>query len=165
MLLSTDNALDLIKDSKQFTDSNPHFPELGKRSILKGKSVTGRTEYLVDVRRSLYTLNKVTFQERVYSNIGLVRLDLDTKPHSNPDHSIIEGAHLHIYQEGYGLSWAYPLDDSHVKSLNPHVDLARVLTCKDPYDRFRLFSEYCYFINFPEFKDADYQEGVSLFDR
>lgn len=165
MEVSTQDALVLIKDRKRFIESNPVFPALGKRNVLKARSASLRTEYLMDIRRSLYTLNKITFQERVYSTVGLIRLDLDTKPHSNPDHTVIAGAHLHIYQEGYRLAWAYPLDDPYVKSLNPFVSLAEVLACKDPYDRFRLFTEYCYFTNFPNFKNDDYQEGVSLFDR
>lgn len=47
-----------------------------------------------------------------YKNIqNLLRVDLEGPDHDNPDGTVVECPHIHIYKEGYGLSWAYPLQD------------------------------------------------------
>ena len=38
--------------------------------------------------------------------VVLVRLDLGSSPHRNPDDEEIPAPHLHIYREGYGDKWA-----------------------------------------------------------
>lgn len=40
---------------------------------------------------------------------NLLRIDLDGPAHDNPDGTVVECPHIHIYKEGYNLSWAYPL--------------------------------------------------------
>jgi len=47
-----------------------------------------------------------------YKNIqNLIRIDLEGPPHDNPDGTVVECPHIHIYKEGYDLTWAYPLDE------------------------------------------------------
>lgn len=42
----------------------------------------------------------------------LARLDIGGPPHRNPDGEEIACPHLHVYREGYGDKWAFPLPDS-----------------------------------------------------
>lgn len=43
------------------------------------------------------------------TNIALLRIDKNF--HTNPDGTKLSDTHIHIYQEGYGDKWAYPLDN------------------------------------------------------
>lgn len=50
------------------------------------------------------------------TNIALLRIDKNF--HTNPDGSKLSNTHIHIYQEGYGDKWAYPLDDFNMDDTN-----------------------------------------------
>jgi hypothetical protein len=54
-------------------------------------------------------LIKGTYQNRARYVVVLVRLDFGGKPHRNPDGEEIASPHLHIYREGVGDKWAYPV--------------------------------------------------------
>ena len=61
-------------------------------------------------RSSTITLNRIKLQERYLNEPELlVRLEIDSKPHINPDGHVLTRNHIHIYREGYGLSWAYDI--------------------------------------------------------
>jgi hypothetical protein len=34
--------------------------------------------------------------------------DINGRPHTNPDGELVPRTHLHLYREGYDLTWAYP---------------------------------------------------------
>lgn len=57
---------------------------------------------------------KVSYKLLYDGNIILVRVDTqDSTPHSNPDHTTIDRLqpHIHIYREGFGDKYAFPLPE------------------------------------------------------
>lgn len=65
-----------------------------------------RENFILDVSRAQIKLTKATYQNRARQAIILMRLDLDGRPHRNPDGIEIPCPHLHVYREGYGDKWA-----------------------------------------------------------
>ncbi len=104
-----------------------------------------KEEFLLDMHRGSINLKKVTYQERVRKSIVLLRLDLGTAPHRNPNGEEIPPLHLHRYREGFGDKWAFPLPRDCFEDLN---DLYQILKdfmkfcniVKPPVIRRRIFS-------------------------
>jgi hypothetical protein len=74
-------------------------------------SADKKENFQLDISRARIDLAKATYQNRVHKTIVLVRLDLGNKPHKNPDGNIIGSPHIHLYKEGFGDKWAYPLPE------------------------------------------------------
>jgi len=91
-------------DSKQYT-----YPWGGKHLHIPLLSLDRREKFILDLSQRKIEVSRNKFQTRARKAIVLVRLDLDDTPHRNPDGADVLGPHLHIYKEGYGDSWAYPL--------------------------------------------------------
>lgn len=89
-----------------------NYPGLGKKLSVDLMSLDGRESFHLDVGRSYVKLTRATFQTRARSIICLARVDLDGAPHTNPDGEELPCPHLHLYREGYGDRWAYPLPTS-----------------------------------------------------
>jgi len=53
--------------------------------------------------------SRITYQNRGRAVVVLLRLDLKGSPLRNPNDEVIPCPHLHIYREGFGDKWAYPL--------------------------------------------------------
>lgn len=68
------------------------------------------TEFLMDF--AVLIGNKQRYQLRVYTNHVLIRIDVNSRPHRNPDRELIGGTHIHIYKEGYEDKFARPLPES-----------------------------------------------------
>lgn len=60
-------------------------------------------------RKGKYNIKKCTYMSRYKNTHDLLRIDIEGPAHDNPDGTTIECPHIHIYKEGYNLSWAYPL--------------------------------------------------------
>ena len=146
--LTDSESLEFIQEEKQFKDQSFRFPCQGDYKTLEAEGLTHHTEYLMDINRKLCTLSRITYQNRVQKVITLLRLDIDTKPHKNPDGKLIGGTHIHIYKEGYLTAWAYELDDPILRTINPDFN-PEDLTCSDMERRFEAFSRLCNFINYP----------------
>lgn len=87
-----------------------NFPTPGDYSQIEIVSVNGKEKFLIDInRKGKIKISKCTYQERYRKDIILLRIDIDGPPHTNPDGRIISSNHIHIYKEGFGESWAYPL--------------------------------------------------------
>lgn len=149
MDISQELALKLIAEDKRYDDSEINIPFLVPKNNLTASGESG-VIYNVDVAKNRFFLKKLTFQHRVYTSVPLIRIDLDTKTHRNPDGELICGNHIHIYKEGAGMSWAYPLDADIVKSLNSSVSLLDMIVAENELDKFRLFNKFCHFINEPK---------------
>ena len=65
----------------------------------------------------------------------LARLDFGGAMHTNPDGQDVQVPHLHLYQEGFGDKWAYPLPAD---------------AFSDPADRWKLFEEFMTYCNITE---------------
>ena len=101
------------------------------------QSMDKKQTFNLDVTRGYIALEKITFQTRARKAVVLVRLDIDGPPHRNPDGEEIGCPHIHLYCEGYGDKWAYPLPD----------ELKCVLD--NPYNLLDKFMDYCHIIRKP----------------
>ena len=111
MSLTQDEADYLMQLEKKFTSNDPLILGAGPLKFVRTLiSRDGREQFLLDVHRGSLSLKKYTFQERARAIIPLVRVDVgETLRHTNPDGTLIEGSHIHIYREGYDVKFASPL--------------------------------------------------------
>ncbi|WP_186393199.1 MULTISPECIES: hypothetical protein [unclassified Pannonibacter] len=123
--LTQDEADELLNMHKRTeVGSTYRFPAKGERLSIPLHSLDEREAFHVDVNRRSIALYKCTFNGRARGNIMLARLDLNGAPHRNPDGQEIGCPHLHLYREGYGDKWAFPIPSESFSDLS---DLAEVL--------------------------------------
>lgn len=146
----TPEFLENIQEEKKYIDKNIDFPMPNDAVQLSVKSVFSENEYIVDINRKQATLGRITYQDRYQKNIILLRLDIGTKPHRNPDGKILSGNHIHVYKNDYQDTVAYELDDPALKEINPAFDLQSFAT-DDIHHLFQAFSEFCNIINVPSY--------------
>ncbi|WP_371390314.1 hypothetical protein [Sporosarcina sp. OR05] len=85
--------------------------------------------FWVDINRKGHRLKKLTLQlrEQQRKELPLLRLDIYGPPHQNPEGDfplageIIPCPHIHIAHPEYGISIAYPLNNTYAKMLIPNV--------------------------------------------
>jgi len=70
---------------------------------------------------------KCTYQERYEVIEILLRLDVGGSPHENPDGEEVPAPHLHVYREGYGDKWAYPVPPEFTDTSNLGKTLSEFL--------------------------------------
>ena len=100
----------LIALEKCRVDDQPYdYPGMGGSITVPLVSVDKRENFLLDVSRGRIDLKKGTYQTRARHIVVLVRLDFGGQPHRNPDDVEVASPHLHIYREGYGDKWAFPV--------------------------------------------------------
>jgi len=100
----------LIAMEKRRLDENVwDFPGPGQKIAIPLESVDRRESFMLDVTRVCIKLTKITYQNRARGSVILVRLDIDSSPHRNPDGEEIACPHVHLYKEGFGDKWAYPI--------------------------------------------------------
>lgn len=123
----------LLELEKHRVDDTTHlFPIPGSRLRVELESPDKRETFLLDVSRSQVELTKGTYQNRARSVVLLARLDFGGAPHRNPDDEEIACPHIHLYREGFGDKWAYPLP---VDGFVNHED------------RWQLFQDFMDFVN------------------
>ncbi|ADQ06578.1 putative Lj965 prophage protein [Caldicellulosiruptor hydrothermalis 108] len=138
ILLEQELANYLIQTKKAILEKQIVFPMVDSSLTLNVVCLDNISErLLIDInRKGTFKLTRCTYNERYQTVITLVRLDIDTKPHRNPDGTVIGPNHIHIYKEGYGDKWAYPLED---------------FKCfKNPKDLIQTFVDFCRFCNIVE---------------
>ena len=95
---------------KQRTNSAEwDYPDLGGRVTVPLISMDGREQFFLDLRRARIGIAKGTYQNRGRQVAILARLDFGGPPHRNPDDEEIDSPHLHLYREGFGDKWAFPV--------------------------------------------------------
>ncbi len=99
----------LAMEKHSATDQEFEYPMHGGSIQMPLQSPDKREAFVLDVTRSQINLSKGTYQNRGRNVIVLARLDFGGQPHRNPDDTEIESPHLHLYREGYGHKWAYPV--------------------------------------------------------
>lgn len=85
--------------------------------IVPLESPDKRESFFLDIWRGRINLAKGKYQTRSRQVIVLVRLDFGGPPHRNPDGEEVGGSHFHLYREGYGDKWAYPVPPVHFPRL------------------------------------------------
>ena len=93
------------------------FPLRGESISIPIQSVDGREEFLLDMSRGRIDMSRVKMQNRGRQIVVLVRLDLGGPPHRNPDGEEISTPHVHVYREGYGDKWAFPVPKDRFRDL------------------------------------------------
>jgi len=83
------------------------FPDLGGRIELPLVSRDRRESFSLDINRKRIALT-TGYQTRGRQTVVLARLDF-AAPHRNPDGTEVGVPHLHLYREGFGDRWAYPV--------------------------------------------------------
>jgi hypothetical protein len=113
-MLTDLEANDLLNALKEMVSNKTiEFPDSGGYLSLDVNSVNSRDKFVIDVnRKGKINIKKATYQTRYQKTIQLLRLDIAGQPHTNPDGEEITCPHLHIYKEGYGDSWAFPIDEN-----------------------------------------------------
>jgi hypothetical protein len=85
------------------------YPIAGAGLAIPLTSEDRRTNFFLDLSRGRINLAKGKYQNRVHQAVILVRLDFGGSPHRNPDGQEITCPHLHLYREGFGDKWAFPI--------------------------------------------------------
>jgi hypothetical protein len=102
----------LIDMKKQSIDNQVwNYPSIGGAAIIPLISLDRKENFFLDITRSRIHLKKGTYQNRGRNIVILVRLDFGGTPHRNPDGEEVPSPHIHIYKEGFGDKWAYPVPD------------------------------------------------------
>ena len=83
------------------------FPAAGERLAVPIVSHDGREEFHLDLSRGRIDVAKAMCQNRARRVVPLARLDINGRPHTNPDGERVPRTHLHLYREGFGLAWAF----------------------------------------------------------
>ncbi|MCB5270478.1 MAG: hypothetical protein LHW56_01380 [Candidatus Cloacimonetes bacterium] len=136
IIISQSEADELFAMEKVRIDERTHsFPQISGKLIIPLRSRDGREKFLLDVHIGHIELKKAHLQNRARNVIILARLDTMGK-HTNPDGNSLTGSHLHLYREGYGDRWAYPVPAQ-------FTNLANLLLTVDE------FMKYCNIVEAP----------------
>jgi hypothetical protein len=128
----------LISIPKKRLDDKEHiFPPLNIKYKLDLVSLDGKERFELDMSCSSKSVQKLKLQKRSHGTIVLVRLDIHGAPHRNPDGEEFPCPHIHTYKEGFGDSWATPID----RNVFPDTD--------DHWRTISDFFKYCMVVNPP----------------
>lgn len=94
------------------------YPGIGGALIIPLTSQDRRENFLLDIGRGSIEIRKGKYQMRGHQVIILARLDFGGPPHRNPDGEEFPCPHLHLYREGYGDKWAYPVPTDKFRDLS-----------------------------------------------
>jgi hypothetical protein len=134
----------LIAMEKFRTDTKLwNWPNPSERVTIPLMSADKRESFILDITRARIKVTKATYQNRARQAIVLMRLDLDGPPHTNPDGQEILCPHLHVYREGFGTKWAFPLPSSYPQP--PAADLLTMCSA---------FMVDCRIVDPPEFQEG-----------
>lgn len=111
--MTTKEAMELLALDKYYEATERlDFPLAGKKIEFPLFSRAPREGFLLSAFRGGIVISKCTFQTRTHKDsIILARLDIDGSPHRNPDGTVIEGTHLHLYNEQYNDKVAIPVPE------------------------------------------------------
>ncbi len=131
----------LMQLQKIFVKSSIILPNNGENSIYDLKSKETQDKFYLDVdRRGRIELSRFKLQTRyAVTKLPLVRIDIDSPPHLNPDGTKTSRNHIHIYREvdndTGNLPWAYSLEEFEQIKFNRNNIVFM--------DIFSSFCEYC----------------------
>lgn len=141
--LSQQEADALIQIEKSKIDNKIWgFPSPGDSIEIPLVSLDKKLKFILDIERGKIALKKAKYQNRAFQIFPLVRVDVGGAPHRNPDDTEVPSPHIHVYREGYGDKWAYPLP---VQDFPQPDDLWATL-----YD----FFQFCNIIEPPDFQNS-----------
>ena len=104
----------LLSIEKHCNNDTPYqFTGFQDNLVIPLESVDKRENFLLDLWSSGRITLKGTYQNRARSTFVLARIDFNGKPHRNPDDVEVPCPHIHIYREGFGNRFAYPLPEDY----------------------------------------------------
>jgi hypothetical protein len=124
-------ALEKLREN----DERHDFPAMGTSLTVPLRSRNRREQFLLDINTSRIDLLKGGYQNRARQVVVLARLDFGGRPHRNPDGEEIGSPHLHVYREGFGAKWAFPVPSEHFS---------------DPTDKFQALEDFMRYCNIVE---------------
>jgi len=134
-IVITDNELNQLLQVEKFLPQKFHLPtENETLSCILDTSTKEIFQLNISRKNTLELVRKSKVQGSYYKE-PLVRVEVDAPPHTNPDLEIVGRNHIHIYREGYGMRWAYPLESFH------HVYF------KQPFEFVVLFDDFCQYFH------------------
>jgi hypothetical protein len=107
-------AMEKLSESPETMD----FPVPGERIEIPLVSSNKRERFFLDMSRSELVIAKGTYQNRARQVIVLARLDSGGKPHRNPDDEEVPVPHLHLYRQGFGDKWAFPVPEEKFRDVS-----------------------------------------------
>lgn len=140
MGIMTDNEFNIIVNTKKIFVSPPSIINVNEKKTYKLKSTDGKDDFYINAERKNNVCGRNIELSRIklhhsYYKEPLIRVEVDSKPHINPDGSIVGRNHIHIYKEGYGMSIAYDLEDFHLKLFKEYSNVLL------------LFVDFCIYCN------------------
>ena len=134
MTISNKEAEELLNMEKHYKgDTQYSYPSNINIPLY---SQDNKIEFSLDISANAIKISKRKYQNRVYSNIVLLRIDIGGSPHTNPDGQVIECPHIHFYREGYDDKWAEPLPKN-------------LFSCDDIFKMLDDFMNYCHVVTKP----------------
>jgi len=97
----------IAMEKHRVNEDQSDFQMGGQSLVLPLQSVDCREQFVLDLSRGRINFSRVKMQTRGRQVVVLVRLDLGSASHRNPDGKEIAVPHLHIYREGFGDKWAF----------------------------------------------------------
>ena len=102
----------LMKEDKLFDDLSSPI-QLGPAPIQWTRQINAvatKEVFLLDFFRGSFEVSKYTVNKRYRQTVILLRYDNGGR-HTNPDGVLFEGAHVHLYREGYNDKFAFPVSE------------------------------------------------------
>lgn len=126
--------------TKYFTKKNIRLPLSGENDIFDLAARETMDKFFLDVDRRGRIELKAKIQTRyALTKVPLVRIDLNSPPHINPDGTKVSRNHIHIYKDTDfdtgNLPWAYELT-----SIN-------IFANDRPTDFMQIFYHFCGYCN------------------
>ncbi len=128
----------LIELDKFFEEENISPVTRGEKKSFELTSSDGRCFFFLDMNRTSTIEAKTTLQTRyATTNDWLIRLDLNSQPHTNPDGTVTGRDHIHIIKEigGKHLNYGYNINEFHLLLIRNTKNMSKV------------FEEFCKFCN------------------
>lgn len=103
----------LLEVLKKALVNSINFPERGQSESFQVKAIASNDLFTVNIYRGNVNREKYNLGALIEKQ-GVPILELHIGPgnrHTNPDGTIIEGNHWHIYSELYGRAQAFPAED------------------------------------------------------
>lgn len=103
----------LMKLDKHILLNSLILPGMNEEICIPVGAINSKETFSLDIcRKNTIVLSRKKLQERLIPNNDLmIRLEIDGRPHINPDGKKLSRNHMHIFKEGYGMSWAYELNE------------------------------------------------------
>lgn len=142
----TDEEYQRLMKLRKFFDTTVQLPRVDQQKRYLLHTADGSEEFQMNIERK----NVVDFCvirskfNKSYQKQSIFRLEVNGRPHTNPvDYEYVGRNHIHIYKQGYGLRYAYDLEN-----YKEHFT--------DPENISLLFKDICVYCNIeiPDFMPA-----------